>query len=104
MGVAPPLIGGRNGGYNMDTIKLLNSLEVGMPLIITTKWQDIINRKVTLFAGANEDGTFNFIDDSTTYKMTPRYIKEHCKISQELDQEDDIFTLTKLIDKVKGGK
>ena len=85
----------------MDTIKLLNSLEVGMPLIVTTKWQDIISRKVTLFAGANEDGTYNFIDDSTAYKMTPRYIKEHCNISQELDQEGDLYDLVALINKVK---
>lgn len=85
----------------MDTIKLLDSLEVGMPLIVTTKWQDIISRKVTLFAGANEDGTYNFIDDSGIYQLTTGYIKEHCTISQELDQEGDLYDLVALINKVK---
>lgn len=88
----------------MDAIKLLDSLEVGMPLIVTTKWQNLISRKVTLYGGTNGMGQYNFIDDTGAYRMTTGYIKEHCKISQELDQEDDIFTLTKLIDKVKGGK
>lgn len=87
----------------MDTIKLLNSLEVGMPLIVTTKWQDLISRKVTLFAGVNEDGTYNFIDDSTAYKMTPRYIKEHCTISQELDQEGDLYEVVELCNKIIRG-
>ena len=75
-----------------------------MPLIVTTKWQDLISRKVTLYGGTDGMGVYNFIDDTGVYKMTTGYIKEHCKISQELDQEDDIFILTKLIDKVKGGK
>lgn len=72
-----------------------------MPLIVTTKWQDIISRKVTLFAGANEDGTYNFIDDSGIYQLTTGYIKEHCTISQELDQEGDLYDLVALINKVK---
>lgn len=88
----------------MDAIKLLNNLEVGMPLIITTKWQNLISRKVTLYGGTDGMGTYNFIDDTGSYRMTTGYIREHCKISQELDQDDDIFTLTKLIEKVKGGK
>ena len=88
----------------MDTIKLLNNLEVGMPLIVTTKWQNLISRKVTLYAGTNGMGVYDFIDDTGPYRMTTGYIKDHVQISQELDQEDDIFTLTKLIDKVKGGK
>lgn len=88
----------------MDTIKLLNSLEVGMPLIVTTKWQDLISRKVTLYGGTKGDGIYNFIDDTGAYRMTTGYIKEHCKISQELDQENDLYELTKLIDKAKGGE
>jgi hypothetical protein len=88
----------------MDAIKLLDSLEVGTPLIITTKWQNIISRKVTLYAGTTGNGYYNFIDDTGAYKMTTGYIKEHCKISQELDQENDLYELTKLIDKVKGGE
>ena len=75
-----------------------------MPLIVTTKWQDLISRKVTLYVCTKVDCINNFIDDTGAYRMTTGYIKEHCKISQELDQEDDIFILTKLIDKVKGGK
>lgn len=77
---------------------------MGMPLIVTTKWQDLISRKVTLYGGTDGMGTYNFIDDNGPYRMTTGYIKEHCTISQELDQDDDIFTLTKLIEKVKGGK
>lgn len=75
-----------------------------MPLIVTTTWQGLTMRKVTLYGGTKGDGIYNFIDDNGPYRMTTGYIKEHCKISQELDQEDDIFILTKLIDKVKGGE
>ena len=85
----------------MDTIKLLNSLEVGMPLIVTTKWQNIITRKATLYAGTRGDGIYNFIDDTGIYKMTTGYIQENCHISQILDQ-DDLYEVVKLIDKVKG--
>lgn len=88
----------------MDAIKLLNSLEAGMPLVVTTTWQGLTMRKVSIYAGTDGMGRYTFIDDSGIYQLTIGYIKEHCKISQELDQEDDIFTLTKLIDKVKGGK
>ena len=88
----------------MDTIKLLNKLEVGIPLIVTTKWQDLISRKVTLYGGTDGSGTYNFIDDTGAYKMTTGYIREHCTISQELDQEEDLFKVVKLIDKVKGGE
>lgn len=88
----------------MDAIKLLDSLEVGMPLVITTTWQGLTMRKVSIYAGTDGIGKYTFIDDSGIYQLTTGYIKEHCKISQELDQEDDIFILTKLIDKVKGGK
>lgn len=88
----------------MDTIKSLNKLEVGTPLIITTKWQDLISRKVTLYCGTDGMGTYNFMDDTGSYRMTTGYIREHCKISQELDHDEDIITLTKLIKKVKGGE
>ena len=85
----------------MDTIKLLNSLEVGTPLVVTTTYQDMTMREITLFCGANDDGTYNFIDCDCSYRMTPRYIKEHCTISQELDQENDLYELAQLTDKVK---
>ena len=88
----------------MDTIKLLNKLEVGIPLIVTTKWQDLISRKVNLYAGTDGAGTYNFIDNTGVYKMTTGYIREHCTISQELDQEEDLYEVVKLIDKVKGGE
>lgn len=88
----------------MDTIKLLNKLEVGIPLIVTTKWQDLISRKVTLYGGTDGAGTYNFIDDTGVCKMTTGYIKDHCTISQELDQEEDLFEVVKLIDKVKGSE
>lgn len=88
----------------MDAIKLLDKLEAGMPLVVTTTWQGLTMRKVSIYAGNDGMGKYTFIDDSGIYQLTTGYIKEHCKISQELDQEDDIFILTKLIDKVKGGK
>ena len=88
----------------MDTIKSLDSLKIGMPLIITFNELPSKIRKVSLYAGTTGNGYYNFIDDSGIFKCSIGYIKEHLIISQELDQEDDIFTLTKLIDKVKGGK
>lgn len=88
----------------MDTIKLLNKLEVGIPLIVTTKWQGSTIRKVSLYGGTDGAGAYNFIDDTGAYRMTTGYIREHCTISQELDQEEDLFEVVKLIDKVKGGK
>lgn len=88
----------------MDTIKLLDSLEAGMPLIVTTKWQDSISRKVSIYAGTDGMGTYNFVDDNGPYRMTTGYIKEHCTISQELDQEGDLYDLVALINKVNRKK
>lgn len=88
----------------MDTIKLLNKLEVGTPLVVTTKWQDTILRKVTLYAGVNDIGVYSFIDDNGPYRVTPGYIREHITISQELDQDTDTLELAKLIKTVKGGE
>ena len=84
----------------MDTIKLLNSLEAGMPLVVTTTWQGLTMRKVSIYAGTNGAGTYNFIDDTGVYKMTIGYIKEHCKISQELDQDTDLYEVVELCNKV----
>ena len=80
----------------MDAIKLLNNIEVGIPLIVTTKWQDLISRKVTIYAGTDGMGTYNFVDDNGPYRMTTGYIKEHCKISQELDQDTDLWEVIQL--------
>lgn len=85
----------------MDTIKLLDSLEAGMPLVVTTTWQGLTMRKVTIYAGTDGMGTYNFVDDNGPYRMTTGYIKEHCTISQELDQEGDLYDLVALINKVK---
>ena len=94
------------GGYeNMDSIKLLNELKVGTPLIITTKWQDRVTREVALYGGTDGMGTYIFVDEACgVWKITTGYIKEHCTISQELDGEDDLLKLTKIIEKVKGEK
>ena len=73
-----------------------------MPLIVTTKWLGVpARRKATLYAGTRGDGIYNFIDDTGIYKMTTGYIREHCKISQELDQDGDLYDLVALINKVK---
>ena len=85
----------------MDAIKLLNNIEVGIPLIVTTTWQGLTMRKVTIYAGTDGMGTYNFVDDNGPYRMTTGYIKEHCTISQELDQEGDLYDLVALINKVK---
>ena len=84
----------------MDTIKLLNSLEKGMPLIVTTKWQDLTMRKVTIYAGTDGMGTYNFVDDNGPYRMTAGYIREHCTISQELDQDTDLYEVAELCNKI----
>lgn len=88
----------------MDIIKLLDNLEVGIPLVVTTTWQDLVNREVTLYGGKNDEGIYNFITIDTTFGMTPRYIKEHCTISQELDQDTDLYEVVKICNKVKGVK
>ena len=88
----------------MDAIKLLNNIEVGTPLIVTTKWQDLTYREVTLYAGTDGMNTYNFIDNDTSYKMTAGYIREHCTIETTLETDEDICDLTRLIKKVKGGE
>ena len=85
----------------MDTIKLLNSLEVGIPLIVTTTYQGITRRKVTLYGGTRGDGVYHFMDDSGIYGCSIGYIKDHVTVSQELDQENDIYELARLTDEVK---
>lgn len=84
----------------MDAIKLLNNIEVGIPLIVTTKWQDLISRKVTIYAGTDGMGIYNFVDGNGPYRMTTGYIKEHCTISQELDQDTDLYEVVKLCNKI----
>lgn len=86
----------------MDIIKLLDNMEVGMPLIITTKWQDLISRKVTIYAGTDGMNIYDFIDNDNSYRMTAGYIREHCTIETTLETDEDICELTKLIKKVKG--
>ena len=88
----------------MDAIKLLNNIEVGIPLIVTTKWQDLISRKVTIYAGTDGMGIYDFIDNDNSYRMTAGYIREHCTIKTTLETDEDICDLTRLIKKVKGGK
>lgn len=88
----------------MDIIKLLDNLEVGIPLIVVIKWLGVpTRRKVTLYAGTKGDGIYNFIDDTGVYGMTAGYIRERCHISRELDQ-DDLYELMLLCNKVKGVK
>ena len=84
----------------MNAIKLLNDLEKGMPLIVTTTWQGLTMRKVTIYAGTDGMGTYNFVDDNGPYRMTTGYIKEHCKISQELDQDTDLCEVVQLCNKI----
>ena len=84
----------------MDAIKLLDKLETGMPLVITTTWQGLTMRKVSIYAGNDGAGTYNFIDDSGIYQLTAGYIKEHCKISQELDQDTDLYEVVELCNKI----
>ena len=85
----------------MNIIKLLDNMEVGTPLIVTTKWQNITIRKITLYAGNNEIGKYNFIDDTGHYIMTPGYIRDHVTIQTELDQDEDLWELSKLLRKIK---
>ena len=84
----------------MNAIKLLNDLEKGVPLIVTTTWQGLTMRKVTIYAGTDGMGTYNFVDDNGPYRMTTGYIKEHCKISRELDQDTDLCEVVQLCNKI----
>ena len=84
----------------MNAIKLLDNMEVGTPLIVTTKWQDLISRKVTIYAGTDGMGIYDFIDNDNSYRMTAGYIREHCTISQELDQDTDLCEVVKLCNKI----
>lgn len=87
----------------MDAIKLLDNLKVGMPLVITYNELSSKIRKVSLYAGTTGNGYYNFIDDSGIFKCSIGYIKEHLTISQELDQDTDLYEVVKLCNKVKGG-
>lgn len=64
----------------MDAIKLLNSLEKGIPLIVTTKWQDLIMRKVAIYAGtdgiATEDGRPTVKVNGYYSQTTARHIND----------------------------
>ena len=84
----------------MDTIKLLDKTIVGMPLIITTKWQDITHRSVSIYAGTEGDGIYNFIDKSGWYKATAGYIREHITIDNTLYTDEDIAEVAKLNKKI----
>lgn len=88
----------------MNTIELLDSLEVGMPLIIIFNELPSKIRKVSLYAGTTGNGYYNFIDDSGIFKCSIGYIKEHLIISQELDQDTDLYEVVKLCNKVKKGE
>lgn len=84
----------------MDAIKLLDKTIVGMPLIITTKWQDITHRSVSIYAGTEGDGIYNFIDKSGWYKLTTGYIKDHITIDSTLYTDEDIAEIAKLNEKI----
>ena len=84
----------------MDTIKLLDSLEKGMPLVVTTTYQGLTMRKVNIYGGTDGMGKYTFIDDSGIYQLTTGYIKEHCTISQELDQDTDLCEVVQLCNKI----
>ena len=88
----------------MNAIELLDSLEVGMPLIIIFNELPSKIRKVSLYAGTTGNGYYNFIDDSGIFKCSIGYIKEHLIISQELDQDTDLYEVVKLCNKVKKGE
>ena len=85
----------------MNNIKLLNKLEVGTPLIVIIKDQGITIREVSLYGGTDDEGIYIFIDNGGIYKLTTRYIKKHCTISQELDGEFDLYELYQLKKKIK---
>lgn len=85
----------------MNAIKLLNELKVGTPLIVIIKSQGTTIREVSLYGGIDDEGIYTFIDNDGIYRLTTGFIKEHCTISQELDGEDDLLKLTKIIKEVK---
>lgn len=87
----------------MDKIKLLNKMEVGIPLILITTWQDKTFRKPTLYAGTDGYGLYYFIDDTGRYKCTIGYIREHIQILTELETDEDIAEIVKLNQKIERG-
>lgn len=84
----------------MDTIKLLDNMEAGMPVVVTTKWQGLTMRKVSLYAGNDGIGKYTFIDDSGIYQLTTGYIRDHVTIQTELDQDTDLYEVVQLCNKV----
>ena len=84
----------------MDLIKLLENTEVGMFLVICIG-EHI--RCISLYMGKDSEGRYNFIDESGIFAYSKEYLlkHEHIKIDTELKGDDEIITLSKLLDKVK---
>lgn len=87
----------------MNIIKLLNNMEVGTPLILTTKWQDEAHRRPTIYAGTDGEGLYYFIDNTGKYKCTIGYIRNHIQIKTKLETNEDIIEIAELNKRMKGG-
>lgn len=93
----------------METIEILNNLEVGTPLIVTTESQGYIIRSVCIYVGKDEDGLYNFFDNSGVtgiFTYSPRYITDHVTVETELKYAADLCTVASLLEIIleKNGK
>ena len=90
----------------MDTIKLLDSLEVGMPLVITTKYLGVpAMREACLYAGKDKNGRYNFFDDSGItgiFAYSTKFIQDNVIIETEINHVDDMLEIADLCEKIKG--
>lgn len=93
----------------MDTIKILDKLEVGMPLIVTTASQGMTIRDVCLYMGKDGEGRYTFLaDDLHMFAYSQKYIIDHVKVETEIQYGADLCQIADLcqyvINNYKGGK
>lgn len=87
----------------MNSIKILDNLEVGMPVIVTTENQGYIMRKVCLYMGKDKENRYNFFDDDdgiTGFAYSTKYIIDCVTIETEMNYTADLCTAAELCKKV----
>ena len=73
----------------MNSIEILNDLEVGMPVIVTTKGQCCIMRDVCLYMGKDKEDRYNFFNNNDgitgVFAYSTKYIIDHVTIETEIN-------------------
>lgn len=89
----------------MNSIKILDNLEVGMPVIVTTKGQCCIMRDVCLYMGKDKEDRYNFFNNNDgitgVFAYSTKYIIDHVTIETEINDTTDLCTVAELCEKVK---